>query len=82
MYPSAWTIRFLDVNGIEVGRDIRASEPFAFNRSREFDIAASYVRKADLTINNIPSIVRSTTCYFVSFAGRFELAAANVLRFQ
>ena len=70
------------MNGIEVGRDTRTSETFASNQNREFDIAATSVRKAVLTINNIPSIVRSTAGYFVNSAGRLELAAANVLRFQ
>ena len=80
--PSAWTIRFQDLNGIEVGRNTRTSETFTPDHSREFDIAATSVRKAILAIDNIPSIVRSTTRYFVNSTGRFELAITSVLRFQ
>jgi hypothetical protein len=79
---SSQSIRFLDVRGIEVGRDTGTSETFASDQSTKFDIAATSVRKAVLTIKNIPSIVRSTVGYFVNSAGRLELAAANALRFQ
>ena len=77
--PSSCTIRFLDANDIEVGCDTRTSEMFTTNQSQEIDISATPVIKATLTIDNIPSIVRSTTGYFMNFAGHFELATSNVL---
>ena len=80
--PSAWTIRFLDVNGIEVGRDTRTRETFASEQSREFHIVATSVRKAILTIDKVPTIVRSTTGYFINSQGLFEQAPVNGARYQ
>jgi hypothetical protein len=78
--PSDWTVCFLYVNDIEVGSDTRTSETFISNQSREFDIATSAVRKAILTINNVPSIIRPTLATFVNSAGLVEISLLNAFR--
>jgi len=78
--PSDLTVRFLDVNDIEVGSDTRTSETFTSNQSREFDIAGSAVRKAILTIDNVPSIIRPTLATFVNSTGLVEISPLNAFR--
>ena len=78
--PSAWTVRFLDVNDIEVGSDTRTSETFTSNKSREFYIAASSVRKVILRIDNVPEIIRPTIATFVNSTGLVEISPLNAFR--
>jgi hypothetical protein len=78
--PLDWTFRLLDVNDIEVGSDTRTSETFTSNQSREFDIAASAVRKAILTIDNVPSSIRPTLATFVNSSGLVEISPVNTFR--
>ena len=80
--PSDWTIRFLDVNGIEVGRNTRASETFANEQIREFDIAATTVREVILTIKKTLAIVRPSLATFVNSAGLVEISPVNTVRFD
>jgi hypothetical protein len=80
--PSNWTVRFLDVDDIEVGSDTRTSESFTSNQSREFDIAASAVRKAILTIDSVPADLRPTLATFVNSSSLVEISPVNNRRFD
>ncbi len=73
---------FLDVNGIEVGRDIWERKSFASEQIREFDITAAAVRKAILTIEKFPAIVRPSLATFVNSAGLVEISPVNTTRFD
>ena len=79
--PSDFTVRFFDVNNLQVVIDNQFTEVFTVGQTKEFTAAANGVTKATLTINRIATISRGTSAYFVNSAGRLELAAANVPRF-
>ena len=74
-FPSDFTVRFFDVNNLQVGIDNRASEVFATGETKEFSVAATGVTKATLTVNRISTISRGSSAYFVNSARRFELGA-------
>ncbi len=52
-FPSDFTVRFFDVNNLQVGIDIRSTEVFATRETKEFIVASTGVTKATLMINRI-----------------------------
>jgi len=65
-----------------VGRDTRTSETFASDQSKEFDIAATSVLKAILTIDKVLAIGRHTIASFVNSSGVNEISPVHTIRFH
>ena len=80
-FPSDFSVRFFDVNNLQVGMDNRSTEVFTAGQTKEFTVAAAGFTKATVAINRIAAISRGTSAYLVNSAGRLEQAAANVPRF-
>jgi hypothetical protein len=50
-FPSDFTIRFVDVNNLQVGINNRTTEVLTAGETKEFTVTATGVTKATLTIN-------------------------------